>query len=606
MARNAPDPSVQQRKQSVVSHWLALAGSNLWACRWRFLSAYLLGLIAVGATVLLPWPLKLTIDHVLAGHPLPVMLDTAWRQLTDYYQLTPSNADLAVFLAAAYAVIAAVAAFCAAAEKKIGAYVREKLVLSIRDTILAHVQALPVALRSNYRKGEMVLRLIDDVQQFVRLLTKTMPVIFKHIALSVLTLAVMFWIEPGLAFAGCVVIGILTLIVIFFGRGLHQASREKRAQEGSVAGFAQEAIKALPTTQALSSEEYMRNRFRSINRKSLAAGVRAVEVAVGMERAMQIINGCAIALMMGAGTLMVLRSRMTLGDLTVFIAYMTQLLKPVEKINELASSVSRGVSRGERLASLLDEKPAHRDDPDAYSIRNCRGIIEFCSVDFAYPDFPGGRLLLRNASFSLQPGQLTLLTGASGSGKSTLVSLLLRQLEPLAGEICLDGKPYARITLSSLRGQYAIMLQDHDLMAGTLRDALWMSSEPMDDARIWAVLAMVDMERHVRQLSEGLDTDLAEDAVNFSGGQRARLSLARALLLDRPIMILDEPLANIDAQSQKVILDALDRIRMEKTCLVISHQPILLERVDVVLTLKEGNLLVSRPDRALAATGDPA
>jgi len=570
------------------------------------LSAYLLGLIAVGATALLPWPLKLTIDHVLTGHPLPAMLDTAWRKLTAYYHIMPSNTDFAVLLAACYAVIAVVGAICAAAEKKIGARVRERLVLSIRDTILAHVQCLPLALRSNYRKGEMVLRLIDDVQQLVRLLTKTMPVIFKHIALSVLTLAVMFWIEPGLAFAGLVVIAILAMVVVFFGRGLHQASRDKRAQEGSVAGFAQEAIKVLPTTQALGSEEHMRERFRSINRKSLAAGVRAVEVAVGMERAMQIINGCAIALMMGAGTLLVLRSRMTLGDLTVFIAYMTQLLKPVEKINELASSVSRGVSRGERLAALLDEKSVRRDDPDSYSIRNCRGVIEFCSVDFAYPDTPGGHLLLRNAGFRLQPGQLTLLTGASGSGKSTLVSLLLCQLEPLSGQIRLDGVPYSRISLSSLRGQYAIMLQDHDLIAGTLRDALWMSSEPMDDDRIWEVLAMVDMERHLRQLPAGIDVDLAEDAINFSGGQRARLSLARALLLDRPIMILDEPLANINAQSQKVILDALDRIRTEKTCLVISHQPILVEWVDVVLTLKEGNLLVSRPDRSLAATGEPA
>ena len=605
MARN-PHDAPAQRKKSAVSQWLALAGSDLWVCRGRLLSAYLLGLIAVGATALLPWPLKLTIDHVLTGHPLPAMLDTAWRKLTAYYHIMPSNTDFAVLLAACYAVIAVVGAICAAAEKKIGARVRERLVLSIRDTILAHVQCLPLALRSNYRKGEMVLRLIDDVQQLVRLLTKTMPVIFKHIALSVLTLAVMFWIEPGLAFAGLVVIAILAMVVVFFGRGLHQASRDKRAQEGSVAGFAQEAIKVLPTTQALGSEEHMRERFRSINRKSLAAGVRAVEVAVGMERAMQIINGCAIALMMGAGTLLVLRSRMTLGDLTVFIAYMTQLLKPVEKINELASSVSRGVSRGERLAALLDEKSVRRDDPDSYSIRNCRGVIEFCSVDFAYPDTPGGHLLLRNAGFRLQPGQLTLLTGASGSGKSTLVSLLLCQLEPLSGQIRLDGVPYSRISLSSLRGQYAIMLQDHDLIAGTLRDALWMSSEPMDDDRIWEVLAMVDMERHLRQLPAGIDVDLAEDAINFSGGQRARLSLARALLLDRPIMILDEPLANIDAQSQKVILDALDRIRTEKTCLVISHQPILVEWVDVVLTLKEGNLLVSRPDRSLAATGEPA
>jgi ABC-type multidrug transport system fused ATPase/permease subunit len=183
-----------------------------------------------------------------------------------------------------------------------------------------------------------------------------------------------------------------------------------------------------------------------------------------------------------------------------------------------------------------------------------------------------------------------VLTGRSGAGKSTLLHLLLRVLEPTAGELSLDGVPYSRIRLASLRAQFGVMLQETHLFAGSLRACLDAAETPLAEARLWGALAQVGLEETVRALPDALDTRLGEAGVNFSGGQRARLSLARALLLDRPILLLDEPLANVDDDSQRIIVDALRSLRGERTCLAVSHQPAIARIADRVLRLEDGAL----------------
>ena len=189
-----------------------------------------------------------------------------------------------------------------------------------------------------------------------------------------------------------------------------------------------------------------------------------------------------------------------------------------------------------------------------------------------------------------EPGTLTVLVGPSGSGKSTLLNLLLRLFDPSSGEIILDGIPYTRIQLQRLRAQFAVMLQATHLFAGTVRSALQSGHQRVSDEKLFEVLKQVALDDFVHSLPDGLNTVLGEDCVNLSGGQRARLSLARALLLDRPILLLDEPLANVDSESQEIILDALDRTRARRTCLAVSHQPALVRRADVVLQLEHGRI----------------
>jgi ABC-type multidrug transport system fused ATPase/permease subunit len=567
--------------------------AKLWRRMWRtfapalrphrrtLAAAYVCRLLSVAAAVVAPWPLKVIIDNVIAARPLPRALAAVGSGA--------SPATLVLWLTAFFVLVTTVGAVTNAREKTLSARVRERLTLALRDRLLAHLQTLPPTFRTEHRSGELVLRLVDDSDLFVRILTKTLPVLFQNVTTVLLLLLVMLWLDLRLAAFGVVLVPVLVAIIRRYSRRLWAASRDKRRHEGKVSGLAQEIIRGLPVIQALGGERHTRARFERTNRKRLRAGVEETLAAVRMEQTLQITQGFALALTIGVGALLVLRGQLTVGELTVFAAYVAQLLKPVEKLNDLSETAGRGFAGGERLLALLAHEPTVRDAPDAVELGRARGVIEFRDVWFKYPDDDAGeRFVLRGVEMRLEPGRFVVLVGESGAGKSTIMSLLVRLFDPTMGEILLDGRPLPAYTLRSLRAQIAIMTQDTHLFAGSLRRALVPdAAEPTED-QIWAALALVALDDFVRALPRQLETKLGEDALNLSGGQRQRLSLARAFLLDRPILLLDEPLANVDDASAAVILRALDRLRATRTCLAITHQTQLLDYADTIYRLDSG------------------
>ena len=574
---------------------------NVWAAMWRafapdlrphrrtLAAAYLFRLLSVAAAVVSPWPLKIIIDNVIARRPLPGTLRALGAGLSPEW--------LVVWLTAFFVVTAVVGAITGALEKNLSARARERLTLSLRDRLLAHLQTLPPTFRTNHRSGELVLRLVDDSDLYVRVLTKTLPVLFQNVATVVLILVVMLRLDLRLAAFGFVLVPLLVAIIRRYSRRLWAASRDKRRHEGKVSGLAQEIVRGLPVIQALGGERQARSRFERRNRERLRAGVEETRVAVRMEQTLQIAQGLALALMTGAGALLVLRGQLTVGELTVFAAYVAQLLKPIEKLNDLSETAGRGFAGGERLLALLAQESAVADAPGAVEVGRARGLVEFRDVWFKYPDGDSreGRAeyVLRGVDMRLEPGRLAVLVGPSGAGKSTIMSLLVRLFDPTSGAVLLDGRPLREITLRSLRAQIAVMTQDTHLFSGSLRRALVPDGAEPTAEQIWEALALVAMDDFVRALPRQLETKLGEDALNLSGGQRQRLSLARAFLLDRPVLLLDEPLANVDDASAAVILRALDRLRATRTCLAITHQTQLLGYADAVYRLDGGRVFAA-------------
>lgn len=567
--------------------WRAFAPA-LWPHRRTLAAAYMFRLLSVGAAVVSPWPLKVIIDNVIARRPLPAALRALGARLSPEW--------LVLWLTAFFVVVTVVGAITNALEKNLSARVRERLTLSLRDRLLAHLQTLPPTFRTHNRSGELVLRLVDDSDLFVRVLTKTLPVLFQNVATVLLILAVMLWLDLRLAAFGVVLVPALAAIIRRYSKRLWAASRDKRRHEGKVSGLAQEIVRGLPVIQALGGERQARARFERRNRKRLSAGVEETRVAVRMEQTLQIAQGFALALMTGSGALLVLRGQLTVGELTVFAAYVAQLLKPVEKLNDLSETAGRGFAGGERLLALLAQEPAVADAPGAAEVGRARGLVEFRNVWFKYPaegtEDERAEFVLHGVNMRLEPGRLSVLVGPSGAGKSTIMSLLVRLYDPAGGDILLDGRPLREITLRSLRSQVAVMTQDVHLFSGSLRRALVPDGAEAAEERIWEALALVALDDFVRALPRRLETKLGEDALNLSGGQRQRLSLARAFLLDRPVLLLDEPLANVDDASAAVILRALDSLRATRTCLAITHQTQLLDFADVVYRLDGGRVFV--------------
>ncbi len=563
-------------------------GPNLLAHRRLLAAAYAFSLVSEGLAVLSPWPLKIIIDHVVVARPLPASLQRVIPQF--------SPEMLAVAMTLVFLLIAVGDAVAGAVSKMMIAKVRERLGVELRDRLMAHIQKLPPSIQTTHRSGELVLRLVGDVNTFAKLQTKSLPEVFRHLVTFTLTLAMMLLLEPRLALLALVIIPGLIVFVKHYNAPLNRASKSKRRYEGEVAGLAQEIVRGLPTIQALGGEQHTRKQFAQINSRSLRAGVEETRIEVAIERSLQIAQGVAIAIIIGSGALLVLAGQLTIGALTVFVTYIKKLLSPVEKINDLASSVTRGLASGEQLLAVLEKYPAVQDAPDAVEIGRSRGVIELRNVWFSYDDIKGQNApVLRGVNLKLDPGKLTALVGTSGNGKSTLLNLLLRLNEPAAGEILLDKRPLRQYTIRSLRNQMAVMLQNTHLFAGTVREALCGHNVEIPDKKLWEALAMVSLDDFVRSLPKQLDAELGEDGLNFSGGQRKRLSLARAFLLDRPILLLDEPLANIDAASAAVIMAALDRIRAGRTCLVITHESELMNMADVVYHIEDGRVEEMNP-----------
>ncbi len=563
---------------------------ELWQHRGLLVWSYLCCLLGAATVLATPWPLKYLIDNVLGDEPMPDWL----------HDLIGSNstASIVITLAIATALIGVAGTFVAGVEQIVNAKVRERLACQLRNRLLAHVQTLPLAFRNADRSGEIALRLVDDVNQFVRLLSKTGPRLASHAITAVCAFIALFLLDPLFGLVGFVIFALISGLTIYLSRSLRLASKAKRHREGEVAGLAQEIVRSLPTTMALGTEAKVQKRFADTNQSSQAAGIDEAHVAVRMERVIEIVKAVGRALIIGSGGLLVLKGSLTVGSLTVGIAYLAHLMKPLAKINELASTISRALARGERLVALLDRQPDIIDHSDAIRAADFRYDLVFDQVSFTYrsPDSETIETVFSGVNLRIQKGQFVVIVGPSGSGKSTLLALLLRLYDPTGGRILIDSAPYADIRLKSLREQFAVMMQETHLFAGTVREALQPSGQRVSDRTIWAMLSKVSMDNFMRALPGGLDAQLAENGQNLSGGQRARLSLARAMLREAPVLLLDEPLANVDPESQAVILDALAELRGRCTCIAVTHQLALARLADRVLTLEDRAVLELDPN----------
>ncbi len=584
--------------------WLTLMRAfapELRHLRWLLAAGYLGTLIDVGASVVAPWPLKIIIDQVLTGRTLPGWLAPIAAHVT--------AAQLVVVLAAGFAVVTALGALGGALERLSTARARERFILTLRDRLLAHLQTLPpTTIRSAHRSGELVLRLMNDVDIFARLQTKTLPLLVRYVATAVGTLTVMGWLAPKLMLLSLVLLPLLGVLVRHFGVSLTAVTHRRRGHEGEVAALAQEVVRGLPAIQAMGAEAEARRRFARLNGQRQRSGVEVTRYAARMEQWLSITRGIIIAIVTGGGALLVLGGRLTLGSLTVIASYLNQLLRPVDKINDLADGVTRGLAGGDRLLALLAQQPAVTLRPGAVDVARARGVVEFRDVSFSYPASERTRgAVLHGVTMRLEPGRMTVLVGESGAGKSTLVSLLVRHFDPDAGEILLDGRPLRDISLASLRAQIAIMTQETHLFAGSIRQAICPADLARSDAQLWDALRLVALDRFVRGLPSRFETPLGEDGLDLSGGQRQRLSIARAYLMDRPILVLDEPLANVDPESQRIILNGLETLRAGRSCLAITHQFGLLAHADVVYRMERGRAVEVRTDvRELARASDEA
>jgi len=308
--------------------------------------------------------------------------------------------------------------------------------------------------------------------------------------------------------------------------------------------------------------------------------------------------GTAVVVVFGG--LQVLRGHMTPGDLLVFVSYVTNMYKPVKTMARLSSRMSKATVSAERINEILEIEPEIRDDPDAVEARRLRGDIRFENVSFGYE---GGKSILNNVSFHIPAGKRVALVGASGAGKSTIANLIIRLYDATAGRVLIDGIDVRKYQRESLRREVGVVLQDSILFGTTVRENLTYGKPDATDEEIEAAARQVHAHEFIAALPDGYDEVLGEGAATISGGQRQRLCLARALVKQPSILIMDEPTSAVDAESESLIRDAVGRVQEGKTMLLIAHQLYSVEDADHILVLKDGGIVEQGTHGELAARG---
>lgn len=473
---------------------------------------------------------------------------------------------------------------------------------NLRFRIFAHVTGLSSRFHSSHKTGDLLMRLMGDVPILRTMLVDSPVELATRLLLVVGTLGMLFFMAPGLTLIVCGVLPLLFLVTRWMSNKLTIAVRKQRRKEGALADFLHEALAANEVIRALGRGDHIVHSFARDNRRSTRAGLKATRLAARLSASVEGLLGLGVAVALFAGGNAVLQGRMSPGELVAFLTYIRSLLKPVRSASRHAERIAKGTASGERLRVILDEAPTVTSLPGAPAAPTHPTRLSFHGVHFAYE--PGGKEALAGVTTSFRRGELVALAGASGAGKSTLARLAVRLDDPESGEVRIDGLDLTQLVLSSVRERIGLTLQEPVLFGETIRSNLLLGNPGATEEELRAALLASGADQFVEALPAGLDTLLGASGSGLSGGQRRRLSLARTLLRDAPILIIDEPFAGLDAESAQRVSDCLHILSKDRIVIVIAHDFLHLERFDRVVLLDQGRVIGDGKHTELA--GDSA
>ncbi|MGW9112118.1 ABC transporter ATP-binding protein [Microbacterium sp. NPDC055683] len=539
-------------------------------------------LAEVAFRLLEPWPLKFVIDAVIAPG---------------------AAADPGI---PALLVVCAVGVVAAAALRALSSYLMTvcfslagtRAMNAVRGDVYAHTLRLPLRFHTGTRSGDLINRLVSDIGKLRDVaVTAAMPLIGNVVTL-VAMLVVMLVLDWRLGLVVAAALPVFLLHSRRASRRITDAARVQRAREGELAGAAGESFGAIKVVQAYTLESELERDFARSNERELTEGVRATRLAAGLERWTDVLVGVATGAVLLVGGWSVLEGHLTPGELVVFVQYLKGAFKPMRDLAKYTGRIAKAAASGERIVDLVGTRSELGDLPGAHRMGRVEGALSFRRVSAAYGD---GEPALHEVDLEIAAGERVALVGHSGSGKSTLAALLLRLHDPVAGSVRIDGRDLRAYTLASLRAGIAIVLQESVLFTGTIRDNIRMGRPDATDEHVEWAAGVANVDEFAGRLPDGLDTIVGERGDTLSGGQRQRIAIARAVLRDARIVILDEATTGLDAASGAAVREALDRLSAGRTTLVVTHALDDALACDRVVVLDRGRVVEQgAPDDLLA------
>ncbi len=548
--------------------------------QWKLLALALSGLVfSVAMNLLSPWPLKLILDYVILKHPFPEKAAFVQNWLgTDPYTLLMA-------LAMAFLVLQLTDSFISYVFKVGVMVITARIMNDIRERIFAHLQKLSLSFHESFRSGDLVYRLTSDIHELPLLLLGVPLNIFYRLITIVAYIGLMWVMEWRLALIAFSVIPIMSYFHRRIGSGLQTATQKKRSKESDITSLIAENVTAMALVQAYGREDLQQARFVSENRQSLDSGITAMRLSKVFKRISDILVALGTAGVVYYGGTLAMAGTILPGTLVLFAAYLRKLYSPVDKFAGMLLDVAKAQVSGERLLELVESESDVREAPNAAPAPSFKGLLEFRNVDFAYRK---GIEVFNNLNFIAVPGETVAIVGHSGAGKSTFVSLLLRFYDPQAGQILIDGRDLREFTLKSLRSRMTVLMQEAKLFNKTVRENIEFGKAGATEEEIVRAATLAQAHDFIIQMPEGYDTMISEGGDNLSGGQLQRLNIARAIIRNTPILILDEPATALDAKVEAKIHEALAELTQGKTTFIIAHKFATITRAGKTLVLEKG------------------
>ena len=473
----------------------------------------------------------------------------------------------------------------------------------LRNDLFAHLQKLPSSFYHARRTGDLMSRVINDISA-VRVMLGPGVLNFANAPLYyVYALALMLSMDVRMTLAALAPFPLLIYAAAKFRGRIMKSSLEVQQQMSALSSHVQENLSGMHVVKAYAQEKYQTQQFVAHNEEYRSKSLEMARMRGIVTPIMQGINGLTVVIVIWYGGVRVARGDLLVADIVAFIAYLNVLAWPTAAFGWMLSLVERGRAAMKRLEEILNTQPTIASLPGALPVAGLKNGIEFRDISFAYEQQANGHPILNHISFSLPVGKTIGLVGRIGSGKSTLAQLVPRLFDASSGEVLIDGQDVRKLSLRDLRKALGYVPQEPFLFSTSLRRNLAFGRDNVSDQDLQRAVRIARLDRDIENFPQGLDTVVGERGVTLSGGQKQRATLARALAIDPPVLILDDSLSSVDAQTEAEILQGLRSIMKEKTCLIISHRISAVKGADEILVFEDGQILERGTHQQLVQRG---
>jgi ABC-type multidrug transport system fused ATPase/permease subunit len=537
-------------------------------------------IIETAMSIAAPWPLKIIIDNVVGDHKLPEFL--TWLRDFSSGEKTLALAGIVALGSILIAVLGAIAGYV---DNYYTESVAQYVANDLRHRLYHHLQRLALRYYDNHKIGNMLSTITDDVGTIQSFASTALLSILVDSLTIVGMVGVMLYLNFDFALIAVGVTPFLLLFISRFKQLVKKATHEVRKRQSDIVSVLQQGLESVRSVQAFGRQDMEEERLDTASMESVQAALRARRIKSLLSPIVSVTVALCVAFVLWRSAGLILKDAMTVGALTVFLSYLNKFFKPVQDLAKMTNAIAQAQVGLERIQAILDADVIIPQKDDARTPGKLSGHIVFEHVAFAYdPAAP----VLRDINLTIKPGQRIGVCGPTGGGKSTVLSLIPRFYDPTAGRVLIDGVDVTDYKLDPLRAQIGFVLQDTVLFAGKICDNIAYGRLDATPDEIVAAAKMANAHDFIMQMPEGYDSLVGERGLTLSGGQRQRIGIARAVVRNSPILILDEPTAALDTESEKLVMEALERLMKGRTVITIAHRLSTIRDADKIVVLKGG------------------